>query len=121
MPMDAYREAGTFVVHLDLPGGSAEPIDLTVEQNVLTVHAERKPRQERAPRAWSTTRPYGVFSRQPFLGDTLDADRGSNAVYDTGVLTLTIPIAQKTKSGKGRDHQRLRAQADQRLTRRSTG
>ena len=72
--MDAYREAGTFVVHLDLPGGSAESIDLTVEQNVLTVHAERRPRQESAPRAWSTTRPYGVFSRQPFLG-TLDADR----------------------------------------------
>lgn len=43
MPMDAYREDGTFVVHLDLPGVSADSIDLTVEQNVLTVHAERQP------------------------------------------------------------------------------
>ena len=43
MPMTAYRDNSSFVVHLDLPGVSADSIDLTVEQNVLTVHAERKP------------------------------------------------------------------------------
>ncbi len=41
MPMDAYRDGETFVVHIDLPGVTAEAIDLQVEKNVLTVRAER--------------------------------------------------------------------------------
>ena len=39
--MDAYRDGDTFVVQFDVPGTSLESIDITVEQNVLTVHAER--------------------------------------------------------------------------------
>jgi HSP20 family protein len=99
MPMDAYREDGTFVVHLDLPGVSTESIDLTVEQNVLTVHAERKPPVGDAAERVVDERAYGVFSRQLFLGDTLDADRLS-AEYDAGVLTINIPIAEKAKPRK---------------------
>ena len=41
-------------------------------------------------------RPLGVFSRQLFLGDTLDTEH-VNATYDAGVLTLRIPIAEKAK------------------------
>lgn len=44
-------------------------------------------------------RPLGVFSRQLFLGDTLDADR-IKADYNAGVLTLRIPIAEKAKPRK---------------------
>jgi HSP20 family protein len=96
MPMDAYREDGTFVVHLDLPGVTTESIDLTVEQNVLSIHAERKaPVSDSAERVVHE-RSYGVFSRQMFLGDTLDADR-LEADYDAGVLTIKIPIAEKAK------------------------
>ena len=99
MPMTAYREDGTFVVHLDLPGASAESIDLTVEQNVLTVHAERKaPVGDSAERVVDE-RSYGVFSRQLFLGETLDSDR-LTASYDAGVLTLRIPIAERAKPRK---------------------
>ncbi len=42
MPIDAYRQGDEFVVQFDLPGVDAESIDLTVEKNVLTVHAERQ-------------------------------------------------------------------------------
>jgi HSP20 family protein len=98
MPMTAYRDNGSFVVHLDLPGASAESIDLTVEQNVLTVHAERKPPAGDAERVVDE-RSYGVFSRQLFLGETLDADQ-LTANYDAGVLTLRIPIAEKAKPRK---------------------
>ena len=115
MPMDAYREDGTFVVHLDLPGVSADSIDLTVEQNVLTVHAERKPPLGESAERVVDERTYGVFSRQLFLGDTLDADR-LNADYDAGVLTLTHPDRREGQAPQGRDHRRRRAQADQRLT-----
>ena len=99
MPMDAYREDGHFVVHLDLPGVSADSIDLTVEQNVLTIHAERKPPVGDSAERVVDERTYGVFSRQLFLGDTLDSDRLS-ADYTAGVLTLEIPIAEKAKPRK---------------------
>jgi HSP20 family protein len=99
MPMDAYREDGSFVIHLDLPGVTVDSIDLTVEQNVLTIHAERKPPVGDSSERVVDERPYGVFSRQLFLGDTLDADQLS-ADYEAGVLTLTIPIAEKAKPRK---------------------
>jgi len=99
MPMDAYREDGNFVVHLDLPGVSAESIDLTVEQNVLTIHAERKPPVGDGAERIIDERTYGVFSRQLFLGDTLDSDQLA-ADYTAGVLTLKIPIAEKAKPRK---------------------
>lgn len=99
MPMDAYRDNDHFVIHLDLPGVNADSIDLTVEQNVLTVHAERKPVQGESGESVVAERPHGVFSRQVFLGDTLDADNLS-AGYEAGVLTITIPIAEKAKPRK---------------------
>jgi HSP20 family protein len=49
MPMDAYRQGDEFFVHFDLPGIDPDSISLTVEQNVLTVRAERGPAQPTAP------------------------------------------------------------------------
>ncbi|WP_410626941.1 Hsp20/alpha crystallin family protein [Amycolatopsis sp. cmx-8-4] len=97
MPMDAYRDGDEFVVCFDLPGVSPDAIELDIERNVLTVKAERRP----APggddvQIHVTERPLGVFSRQLFLGDTLDTARIA-ADYDAGVLTLRIPIAEKAK------------------------
>ena len=88
MPMDAYRAGDTFVVAFDLPGVDPDAIDLDVERNVLTVKAERRPVQTG-----------GVFSRQLFLGDTLDVER-IDASYESGVLTLRIPIAERAKPRK---------------------
>jgi HSP20 family protein len=99
MPMTAYREDGHFVVHLDLPGISADSIDLTVEQNVLTVHAERRVPESEGTERVVDERSYGVFSRQLFLGETLDSDK-LTASYEAGVLTLRIPIAEKAKPRK---------------------
>jgi HSP20 family protein len=97
MPMDAYRNKDTFLVQFDLPGVRAEAIDLTVEKNVLTVHAERsRPDADDDVEMVAAERPQGSFSRQLFLGDTLDPDR-IEADYAAGVLTLTIPIAERAK------------------------
>ena len=41
-------------------------------------------------------RPQGSFSRQLFLGESLDHDQIA-ASYDNGVLTLTIPVAEEAK------------------------
>jgi len=96
MPMDAYRQGDTFYVHFDLPGVSAESIELTVEQNVLTVRAERRPEQPEGAEMLISERPAGIFTRQVFLGDTLDPDSIS-ADYSAGVLTLTIPVHEQAK------------------------
>lgn len=100
MPMDAYRAGDEFVVSFDLPGVSPEAIELDVERNVLTVKAERRPAASGEHVEMQVAeRPLGVFSRQLFLGDTLDADR-IDAAYESGVLTLRIPIAEKAKPRK---------------------
>ena len=99
MPMDAYRQGEQFVVHFDLPGVDPASIDLDVERNVLTVKAQRTPTYGDDVELQVAERPRGVFSRQLFLGDTLDTDR-IEAHYDTGVLTLRLPIAEKAKPRK---------------------
>jgi HSP20 family protein len=96
MPMDAYRNGDTFCVHFDMPGVKADSIELTVEQNVLTVRAERPPADTQGAQMLVSERPSGTFTRQVFLGETLDADNIS-ADYTAGVLTLTIPVHEQAK------------------------
>jgi HSP20 family protein len=96
MPMDAYRQGDSFYVHFDLPGIDADSITLTVEQNVLTVRAERAPVKTGGAEMIVAERPYGTFTRQVFLGETLDADKIA-ADYAAGVLTLTIPVHEAAK------------------------
>jgi HSP20 family protein len=95
MPLDAYRSGEEFVVAFDIPGVAPDAIELNVERNVLTVKAERRP-VEHQGETQIAERPLGVFSRQLFLGDTLDTDR-ITADYEAGVLTLRIPVLEKAK------------------------
>lgn len=99
MPMDAYRQGDTFYVKFDLPGIGLDAIDLTVEQNVLTVRAERRPMQPEGTELIVAERTYGTFTRQVFLGETLDSENIS-ADYTAGVLTLTIPVHEAAKPRK---------------------
>ncbi|HEV2778350.1 MAG TPA: Hsp20/alpha crystallin family protein [Actinophytocola sp.] len=100
MPLDAYRSGDEFVVAFDLPGVSPDAIELNVERNVLTVKAERRPvATGEHVEMQVAERPLGAFSRQLFLGDTLDTDH-IQASYDAGVLTLRIPIAEQAKPRK---------------------
>jgi HSP20 family protein len=99
MPMDAYRRGDTFCVELDLPGIKPESVDLTVEQNVLTIRAERTGHQPEGVEMIVAERPSGTFTRQLFLGETLDADNIS-ADYSAGVLTLSIPVHEAAKPRK---------------------
>ncbi|HEX2382088.1 MAG TPA: Hsp20/alpha crystallin family protein [Acidimicrobiales bacterium] len=96
MPIDAYRRGDEFVVEFDLPGVEPASIDLTVEKNVLTVHAQRKRVDIEGVEMLVGERPQGTFSRQLFLGETLDTDR-IDANYADGVLTLRLPIAERAK------------------------
>lgn len=95
-PLDAYRRGDEFIVQFDLPGVDASSIDLTVERNVLTVKGERRFARQEGDEIIAAERPQGTFTRQLFLGETLDGER-INAEYHDGVLTLTIPISERAK------------------------
>ena len=96
MPLDAYRDGDRFVIAVDLPGVDPSTIDVSVEKNVLTIHAERHTPRTDGQEWVVNERRQGTFTRQLFLGDTLDSDAIA-ARYDHGVLQLQIPIAEKAK------------------------
>ena len=99
MPIDAYRKGDEFVVLFDLPGCDTSSIELTVERNVLTVHAERPPSSDGGGNGVELLigeRPRGTFSRQLFLAETLDTEQ-IDADYTDGVLRLRIPVREQAK------------------------
>lgn len=97
IPMDAYHKADMYLLQFDLPGVTMDSIDLTVEDNTLTVKAERKPpTMADGVETVVAERSLGTFTRRVFLGDKLDTAR-IEAHYDCGVLTLTIPLAEEAK------------------------
>ncbi len=98
MPMDAYRKGDSFLICVDLPGVDPDAIELTVENNVLTIRAERPaPHSAEGVERMMAERPYGRFTRQVFLGTSLDSERIS-ADYQSGVLQVAIPIAEHAKA-----------------------
>ena len=99
MPMDAYRQGDGWVATFDLPGVDPASIDVTVDKNVLTVRAERSWQAEDGEQVVVAERPQGVFTRQLFLGDGLDAER-IEAAYENGVLTVRLPVAEQSKPRK---------------------
>ena len=99
MPIDAFRQEDEFVVQLDLPGVAPDAIDLTVERNVLTVHAQRRRSIGEDVELLIGERPQGTFSRQLFLGDTLDTEHLA-AEYVDGVLTIKLPVKAQAKPRK---------------------
>ena len=98
MPMDAYRKGESSSCTSTCPGS-------TRRRSSSTSNATCSPSKRSAPRPTGdgsrcrSPSARGVFSRQLFLGDALDADR-IEASYDAGVLTLRIPIAEKAKPRK---------------------
>jgi HSP20 family protein len=96
MPMDLYRVEDHFVVAVDLPGVDPGSIDLNVDGNTLTISAERTVRSDEGAQWLAQERPAGSFMRQLNLGDGLDVDR-IQASYDAGVLTITIPVAERAR------------------------
>jgi HSP20 family protein len=116
MPMDAYRKDDSFLLQLDLPGVAPDSIELTVEDNVLTISAERPaPPRSDGIESVIAERTFGTFTRQVVLGKTLDSER-IEANYEGGVLTVAIPVAEQAKPRRievsvGTDHRELATSA----------
>ena len=101
--LDAWETEHAYIIQLDLPGVSAEQVDVNFERNTLTVRGSRN-RTIQAPekgeqRVFFAERDWGSFTRslrfpQHVVGDHIDAS------FSDGVLTVTIPKAEAAKPHK---------------------
>jgi HSP20 family protein len=96
MPMDLYRSGDHYVLHADLPGIDPGSVDVHVDNGTLTIRAERSGRTEQDVQWLSNERFVGTFQRQLSLGEGIDTEAIS-ATYDNGVLSVTIPVAERAK------------------------
>jgi HSP20 family protein len=96
VPMDVYRSGDHYVLHFDLPGIDPNSVDVSVQENVLSMRATRPQRSAEGVEYLVAERPTGEFTRQLVLGSGLDLTNIA-ATYDAGVLTVTIPVAETAK------------------------
>lgn len=96
MPMDVCKLDGHYLLTADLPGVDPGSVDVNVEGGVLTLSAQRTAPSDEGAQWLTSERPYGSYRRQLTLGEGIDP-AGITAHYDNGVLSVTIPIAEKAK------------------------
>ncbi len=100
LPLDVSETEDAYIVKASIPGVNPDDIDITLTDNVLTIKAEIKEEKEIEEAKYHLReRRFGVFSRSITLPTAVEADK-VEAVYENGVLTLTIPKAEEVKPRK---------------------
>ena len=99
MPMDLCKIDDHYVLTADLPGIDPGSVDVDVDSGTLTISAHRTARSEDAVQWLANERFFGTYRRQLSLGEGIDASAIS-ATYENGVLTVTIPVAERAKPRK---------------------
>jgi HSP20 family protein len=99
-PLEAHETADRFVITVELPGLGPEDVDISVEDNVLTLTGERRFSSDRSEEDFHRIeRRYGTFARSLTLPATADAS-AIEASFDAGVLTVTVPKREEAKPRK---------------------
>jgi HSP20 family protein len=99
MPMDLCKVDDHYLLTADLPGVDPGSVDVDVDNGTLTISAHRTARSEDGVQWLASERFFGTYRRQLSLGDGIDST-GITASYENGVLTITIPVAEKAKARK---------------------
>ena len=99
MPMDLCKIDDHYVLTADLPGIDPGSVDVDVDSGTLTISAHRTARSEDAVQWLANERFFGTYRRQLSLGEGIDA-AAISATYENGVLTVTIPVAERAKPRK---------------------
>ncbi|MFB1296815.1 Hsp20/alpha crystallin family protein [Mycobacterium sp. pW049] len=99
MPMDLCKIDDHYVLTADLPGVDPGSVDIDVDSGTLTISAHRTARSEDSAQWLANERFFGRYRRQLSLGDNVDTG-AITATYENGVLTVTIPVAERAKPRK---------------------
>ncbi len=100
IPLDVVEEGDNILVRASLPGVEPGDIDVTVENDVLTIKGHSKVEHEhQGANFLRRERRSGSFQRSLRLPDTLDAEN-ARPNYDNGVLTVTLPKIEAKKAKK---------------------
>jgi HSP20 family protein len=98
--MDLVETGEHFVLRADLPGLSEDDVDLSLEENVLTLSGERKVEHEaKGEGFYRVERATGAFSRSLTLPEGVDGD-AITARFDKGVLEVRIPKPEQRRPRK---------------------
>jgi HSP20 family protein len=98
--VDVYEDEHNVTLKIEVPGIDEKDIDVRVENNILTVHGERKfEKEEKEENYRRIERQYGSFTRSFTLPSTVDAD-GVTANYEKGVLKIALAKKAKPKQIK---------------------
>jgi HSP20 family protein len=95
--VDVYEDEHNVTLKIEVPGIDEKDIDVRIENNVLTVHGERKfEKDEKEENFRRVERQYGSFTRTFTLPTTVDAEKVS-AHYDKGILKIALPKKAEAK------------------------
>ena len=95
--IDVIQKPDSIVIKASMPGVEADAIDLAIEDNVLTLKAERKVESEGEQAQYLLQeRPVGSFYRAIRLPDTIDTSK-IQTCYENGVLYIELPKAEEKK------------------------
>jgi HSP20 family protein len=97
-PVDIYQNGSQeIVLKVELPDMTREDIDITVDNNTLTLKGEKKfDRDVKEENYHRIERRYGAFSRSFSVPQTVDSAKVA-ADYRNGVLTIRLPLREEAK------------------------
>lgn len=98
--IDIAEEKDAIFVKAEVPGCKADDIDISVHGNTLTISGEKKQEEEKKEKGYyHVERSFGGFRRDLNLGSDIASDK-IEATCKDGVLTITLPKAEKAKAIK---------------------
>jgi HSP20 family protein len=94
---DVFEDKDAVKIVAEVPGVKAEDVKISLENNLLTIRGEkRQEAEESTDRVHRYERTYGSFERAFALPTTVDPEKIA-ANYANGVLTVTIPKAERAR------------------------
>jgi HSP20 family protein len=98
--VDILENEASYQVTAELPGVKKEDVEITVENNLLTLKGERKFEKDVNKEQYHRIeRAYGAFARSFTLPNRVSQDQ-VQAKFDNGLLTITIPKAAEARPKK---------------------
>jgi HSP20 family protein len=96
-PVDVYEDEHNITLKIEVPGIDEKDINVSIENNTLTVHGERRfEKDEKEENFHRVERMYGSFTRSFTLPNTVDLEQ-TNAQYEKGVLKIRLAKKAEAK------------------------